>query len=251
MITVTNNLREYVSGLYDTASAQECIRLTKNFVNELGLTNITFAYTQQPEPDKSKLARYIRFSTTPANWEQRYREMNYQNECPIYRASLRVGALPLIWQEVWDRIEKTPRQKQMVDEAEGLGLSQGVVVPIKQINGDLCGVGLSTDIGPEEAKKIIEHNLPHIFLMSHHLHAFMTDRYIHPVAPGPRPRLTSREQNCLYWVSEGKGTWEISEIYSISENTVKFHLRNVLQKLDVGTRAAAVAKAFRLGLLDL
>ncbi len=190
VMIATNNLREYVGDLYNTSSAQECISLTKNFVNELGLTNITFAYTQQPESDKSKLPRYIRFSTTPANWEQRYREMDYQNQCPIYRASLRVGTLPLIWQEVWDRIEKSPRQKQMVDEAEELGLSQVAVVPIKQINGDLCGVGLSTDLRAGEAKKVIEHNLPDIFLMSHHLHTFMTDRYVHTVAPGPRPHLT-------------------------------------------------------------
>ena len=63
--------------------------------------------------------------------------------------------------------------------------------------------------------------------------------------------LTVSEGECLQWLAAGKGNWEISEICGISENTVKFHVRNVLVKLGVTNRAAAVAKAFRLGLIEL
>jgi len=62
------------------------------------------------------------------------------------------------------------------------------------------------------------------------------------------PYLTSKEFEILSWVKVGKNTWEIATILSISERTVKFHVSNVLHKLDATSRSHAVAKAHELGL---
>lgn len=64
-------------------------------------------------------------------------------------------------------------------------------------------------------------------------------------------RLTGREVEILRWIKDGKTNWEISMILSISERTVKFHVKNVLRKLDAVTRAHAVAVGLRLGLIEL
>jgi len=57
------------------------------------------------------------------------------------------------------------------------------------------------------------------------------------------PTLTDREQEIMRWVAEGKTNWEISVILHVSLNTVKFHLKNVYQKLGgVENRWAAVAQ---------
>lgn len=40
-------------------------------------------------------------------------------------------------------------------------------------------------------------------------------------------------------------------IMGIRERTVKFHVGNILQKLDAVTRTHAVAKAIELGMLDI
>ncbi len=55
--------------------------------------------------------------------------------------------------------------------------------------------------------------------------------------------LTVREIEVLKWVKEGKTNWEISQIMNISYATVKFHLANILKKLDAVNRGHAVAKA--------
>ena len=68
-----------------------------------------------------------------------------------------------------------------------------------------------------------------------------------PTAPG----LTSRELEILKWIKEGKSSWDIGRLLSISERTVKFHVSNLFTKLDVSSRAQAVARAVRLGLLEL
>ncbi len=55
--------------------------------------------------------------------------------------------------------------------------------------------------------------------------------------------LTERETEILTWLKEGKTSWDISKILSISERTVKFHVNNTLTKLNAVNRTHAVAKA--------
>lgn len=61
--------------------------------------------------------------------------------------------------------------------------------------------------------------------------------------------LTKREKEVLQLVSEGLSNREIAERLYIAENTVKNHLRNILEKLHMHNRAQAVAFAIREGLL--
>ncbi|MDH2404694.1 DNA-binding CsgD family transcriptional regulator [Bradyrhizobium sp. JR1.5] len=61
--------------------------------------------------------------------------------------------------------------------------------------------------------------------------------------------LSAREKQCLQWVEEGKSSWEIGVILRVSENTVNFHLKNAMRKLEVTTRIQCAIKARRLGLL--
>lgn len=60
--------------------------------------------------------------------------------------------------------------------------------------------------------------------------------------------LTPAELEILRWAKEGKTVWEISQIRSTSEATVKFHLRNIYGKLEVSNRVQAMNEAARQGL---
>lgn len=61
--------------------------------------------------------------------------------------------------------------------------------------------------------------------------------------PTNMPALTAREEEIMRWVADGKTNWEISIILHVSLNTIKFHLKNVYQKLGgVENRWAAVAQ---------
>jgi DNA-binding NarL/FixJ family response regulator len=62
-------------------------------------------------------------------------------------------------------------------------------------------------------------------------------------------RLTEREVEVLGGVVDGLRNKEIAAQLGVSENTVKFHLRNILDKLHAQSRAEAAARAVRDGLL--
>src|SRR5258705_3253385 len=67
----------------------------------------------------------------------------------------------------------------------------------------------------------------------------------------PVPRLTDRELDVLRLVAQGLTNREIADQLYIAENTVKNHVRNILEKLHLHSRMEAVLYAVREKLLDL
>lgn len=61
--------------------------------------------------------------------------------------------------------------------------------------------------------------------------------------------LTQREIELLQLLVEGLPNKTIAERMSLSENTVKYHIKNILQKLGVQNRTEAAAHAIRDGLI--
>jgi DNA-binding NarL/FixJ family response regulator len=66
-----------------------------------------------------------------------------------------------------------------------------------------------------------------------------------------RPKLTARELEVLGLASEGLTNRQIGRRLHISENTVKNHMRNILEKLHLHSRMEAVLYAVREDLIDL
>ncbi|MGH9150250.1 MAG: response regulator [Acidimicrobiales bacterium] len=77
------------------------------------------------------------------------------------------------------------------------------------------------------------------------------DRRVNEKAQYPSPTLTSRELEVLKLVAKGMSNREIADNLYISENTVKNHVRNILEKLHLHSRMEAVIYAVRERLLDL
>ena len=55
--------------------------------------------------------------------------------------------------------------------------------------------------------------------------------------------LTTREAQLLFWLTRGKSNREMGIISGISARTVDKHLQHVFEKMDVGSRHAAVVQA--------
>ncbi|HSF26630.1 MAG TPA: response regulator transcription factor [Actinomycetes bacterium] len=67
----------------------------------------------------------------------------------------------------------------------------------------------------------------------------------------PAPRLTDRELEVLKLVARGLNNRDIAKELFISENTVKNHVRNILEKLQLHSRMEAVVYAVREKLLEI
>jgi DNA-binding NarL/FixJ family response regulator len=79
--------------------------------------------------------------------------------------------------------------------------------------------------------------------------------FLLPGSPGRSPKhdrgLTDRELGVLKLVTEGLRNRDIGRELGISENTVKFHLKNIVEKLHAQNRAQLAALAVREGLVPV
>ena len=69
-------------------------------------------------------------------------------------------------------------------------------------------------------------------------------------APVAAPKLTDREMEVLKLVARGMNNRDIAKELFISENTVKNHVRNILEKLQIHSRMEAVMIAVRQKLIE-
>jgi DNA-binding NarL/FixJ family response regulator len=78
--------------------------------------------------------------------------------------------------------------------------------------------------------------------------------YVHVLprtaSPATLNALTKRERDILAELTTGNTDMEIAGRLQVSEGTVKTHIRNILRKLGVPNRTAAIAYALREGLID-
>lgn len=82
--------------------------------------------------------------------------------------------------------------------------------------------------------------------------ARIIDEFLRPRPPAERSiaeRLTDREVDVLRLVTAGLRNKEIAANLAISENTVKFHLKHIVEKLHAQNRADLAARAVREGLV--
>lgn len=83
--------------------------------------------------------------------------------------------------------------------------------------------------------------------------ARVLDEFVRQAQPGPeeakaRAKLTSREKEVLSLLGQGTRNKEIANQLGISENTVKNHLRNIMEKLHLENRVQAAIYAIREGI---
>lgn len=83
--------------------------------------------------------------------------------------------------------------------------------------------------------------------------SFLMKQIAQPAVAKPKSQvatLSERETEIVRLLAEGLSNKSISERLSLSENTIKYHLKNILRKLNVQNRTEAVMYAMRNNLID-
>ncbi len=104
---------------------------------------------------------------------------------------------------------------------------------------------------PEDLFRAILHVAQGRGVISPEVAAEVMQRAVAGRPQGSSVELTPREQQVLQLLARGKTTGEVGMELVIANSTVKTHVRHILEKLDASNRTEAVAKATRLGLLEV
>jgi DNA-binding NarL/FixJ family response regulator len=102
---------------------------------------------------------------------------------------------------------------------------------------------------PEELRKSIQAVYEGKAVLSPDVTAQVLKAVVSKQGYVPDGGLSKREIEVLECLAQGMTTSQISADLFISENTVKTHVRRILEKLDAGNRTEAVSKATQMGLI--
>jgi DNA-binding CsgD family transcriptional regulator len=178
----------------------------------------------------------------PIEWLSIYFHRSYAQIDPVLRLHLRTFQTQL-WSSTF-RSYHRPELGRFLEDARAFGLVEGITTGGKDL---AYGIGtLISLVGPclgEHPRHILA-----VELLRPHLHEALL-RVGTAGSSGGQCRLSNREREVLCWIKEGKTNWEISKILGVSESTIKFHIKNILAKLDATTRGHAAALAVQHRLL--
>ncbi len=128
-------------------------------------------------------------------------------------------------------------------------LESGVVREWLAEIGDLVPIVLSGDASAEQIIQAIKSIASGLMIFDGALLRHLT-RGADEDVPLAEP-LTPREREVLDLLADGLGNKEIAVRLSISEHTIKFHIRSILGKLGASSRTEAVSRGLRSGLIEL
>lgn len=179
----------------------------------------------------------------PADWLKRYGDSNTD----LIARLLNIGQEDFK-ARLWSKIlaedpERAERDAALLEQARLFGLSQGVTLhgtsPRHRMVSLFSFAGAAIADDPRYSR-IVEYVTPFLHL------ALLRSAF----ALNTETPLSLRESEILSWVSKGKTNWEIARILGISERTAKFHVRNILEKLEASSRGHAVAIALERRFLE-
>jgi DNA-binding CsgD family transcriptional regulator len=175
----------------------------------------------------------------PAEWLSLYIAERYHEVDPIILENF--GSFAFQYWE--DTYRKWNPPKDFVMRASDFGIRRGYTHGMRDVfrgEGSIFSfAGASTEYH-NRTRVIIENLVPHF-------HNALV-RVLNKDASFPGI-LSDKEGEVLGFISWGKTNKDISDILGISENTVKFHIKSIFQKLNAETRAQAVAIAIERGLI--
>lgn len=181
----------------------------------------------------------------PSEWIAMYIAQREHEHDPVLRANYQNFRL----QYFEDILKQYDYPKDRKAVANDFGIVDGYVHGVRYPSG--CGGSMFCFAG----RKMDRDKRTEIILelLTPHLHeAFL--RIISRTGNGSHTlpvALSRKEKEVLKWLAQVKSTWDISVLLGISERTVKFHIGNIMKKLDASTRAHPVAIAIEQGLVEI
>jgi DNA-binding CsgD family transcriptional regulator len=218
--------------------------LLREALSRHGITHVAYGAVNLPTMKRHR--GLVAVSYAP-EWRKHYTQSGYVDIDPVVKAGLG-GILPVDWNEV-DR--SNPLVKRFFGESLDFGVGpSGISIPVRGRNREFALFSVASDLRGRDWDAMKRERMRDFMLLAYQFHTFALQAEGLEVNDF-RDKLTLREKECLRWRAVGKSDWDISQIMSISERTVKFHLENARAKLGATNTTHAVSKALTLNLITL
>ena len=224
----------------DTAACErEIFRRVEAAALALGFEHVAYGFQSLTPFSRPKITLLNNY---PVSWQERYAQAGYLQVDPTVAYGRR-SQKPIIWTD-----QVFADAQGLWDEARAHGLSVGWA----QSSLDILGAGgmltLSRScesLSPQELEAK-QQRMRWLVQVAH----LAFSRLLRCNQTNGSHNLSGRELEVLKWSADGKSAQDIADILNLSKNTVDFHIKNSVTKLQVPNKTAAVVRAALLGLLN-
>ncbi|MER9496209.1 LuxR family transcriptional regulator [Mesorhizobium sp. M0320] len=180
----------------------------------------------------------------PEEWQEHYYERGYDRTDPIIK-TCRTRADAFRWSEVYKDVCTTQDERRVLDEAATFGLRSGISIPLHGPGRNFAIMSFAQ----AESGELHNSTITYLQLAALHFHRKVM-KFASSRDAERGPDLSPRERECILWIAKGKSSWEVGQILAISVDTVNFHVKNILRKMDTSNRTSAATKAISLGIIE-
>lgn len=238
MDTALEGLLSLASRPPDDSIEDELYRCLQHATQTLGFDFFSFGH-QQSLPMSQP--RFTWLSSYPNSWKRHYVDQGHVQMDPrIERA--RQAPDPFVWDEAL--FKQTP---ELWEQMKQHGLHHGWTTSVLNQPPGISMFSLVRLERPLNRNEVASKSQD-LQRLAQLAHVVLGRLVCHRLAQA-LPALTGREVEVLQWTADGKSAQDIAEILALSKNTVDFHIKNSVQKLNAPNKTAAVMRAALLGLL--
>ena len=182
--------------------------------------------------------------TYKEDWIKHYNDNHYFELDPVLKI-INKTILPIDWQS-FDISNKKVRKFFAESQEAGVG-ENGISVPVRGRYGDLSVFSLTSNSSEREWFDFKRQYMRDFQVLAVHFHqSVLSTNKIYK----PEYNLSERELEVLYWAACGKTADEVATILNITKRGVRFHISNILEKMNSSNVAHAVAKGIYYHLVN-
>lgn len=186
----------------------------------------------------------------PDAYHEHFIENDYVYIDPVLMGTKR-SLLPFKWSKesriFCDTLPLSPQQRKILEEGSAFGINRGIAIPIHLVRGSFGVFVANSDVPERELDMLWHEKALELQLYALHIH----EAYQEIAFAGIQNdfNLSPRERECLQLLAVGKDLWDVSEVLSLSMETVRNYLRSARKKLKVTNTMHAVVKAMHHGVI--
>lgn len=235
---------DHIHAIKEANTLDEAFEVVEDYGQKRGLPLYMFAQIGTHDSPSIFKVNFVQ-TNYPDEWVNSYKENLYFYIDPVAKAMVN-NTMPFFWSEHIQKNQDALNDDvmTMMAHATQYGLVDGTGSSYLKNKGNLCTFSMAMD-KPFES---YDHQLlAEVYLigasLTHVHHRFFTkyDAY---------EPLTDREKEIINMGAVGKTDGEIAQICDISINTVRYHWKNIFEKLQSFSRVFAIVRAMNLGYID-
>jgi DNA-binding CsgD family transcriptional regulator len=238
-------VEKFIEDTCACSSRDDIFQILQNTLQDIGYDRVVYSFLTD-HPRLGKPAGHGIQKNYPDDWMAHYVSKGYFNIDPVPKQAFS-SPFPFTWDGLIEQSSLNDDELLVMNEAREARLLDGVGVPIYGVGGEIAGLGIASSTGGIYPDKRL---LCIIRALANQFHYAYSIQPYEEAMQSPETILTAKEKEVLHWIAEGKSQEEIGDILHISANTVKYHTKNIFQKLDVSEKTLAVVKSIRLNIIN-